>query len=276
MNGADLIYATPKIVTDIGDCYFYHTMEIPGYGLVKGEWDLRGDEHQYLGGVDLSGKRVLELGAASGFLTTHMERQGADVVAYDLSEEHSWDVVPFAGTDFTKYDEIRREHIRKLNNGFWLNHAANQSKAKVVYGTVYTVPDEIGEVDIATFASILLHLRDPFLALQTALRLVRETVIVTDVFPGSEYHLVGDLVHGDAPQGTETFELTQLGDPKMTFLPQYWDHAYGDTWWHLSPAVIQRFVGVLGFPRTEVTYHYALAGAHRTLLYTVVGHRDKS
>jgi hypothetical protein len=274
--GDDLIYATPRVVNDVSECYFYHTMDIPGHGLVKGEWDLRGDEHRYLGGVDFYGKRVLELGAASGFLTMYMERQGAEVVAYDLSEDHPWDVVPFAGTDFDRYDEIRREHVRKLNNGFWLNHAANDSKAQVVYGTVYTVPDEIGPVDIATFASILLHLRDPFLALQTALRLVRETVIVTDVYPASEYHLVADLVTGPEPAGSDPAPLAQIGDPKMTFLPQYWDHAYGDTWWHLSPAVIQRFIGVLGFERTEVSYHYALAGTQRTLLYTVVGHRTAS
>lgn len=268
-------YASPRTVTDLADCYFYHSMDIPGHGEVTGEWDLRGDEYRYLGGVDLAGKRVLELGAASGFLTVHMERQGAEVVAYDLSEEHSWDVVPFAGADVERYDQRRRDHLRKINNGFWLNHAANGLSAKLVHGTVYTVPAEIGEVDVATFASILLHLRDPFLALQTSLRLVTDTVIVTDVYPASEYHRVADLV--DAPDPAER-TLTPLpdaalGEPKATFLPQHWDRAYADTWWHMAPAAIQRYLGVLGFEKTEVTYHHALAGGRRVLLYTVVGHR---
>ncbi len=271
------IAARPRAVDSLADCYFYHSMDIPGHGAVKGEWDLRGDEYRYLGGVDLAGKRVLELGAASGFLTTHMEKQGADVVAYDLSEEHSWDVVPFADADLAEFDQVRRDHLRKLNNGFWLNHAAHGLSAKLVHGTVYTVPAEIGEVDVATFASILLHLRDPFLALQTSLRLVKDTVIVTDVYPASEYHLVADLVDAPDPDGDVTTPLPAEahGQPKATFLPQHWDQLYADTWWHMSPEAVRRYVGVLGFEKTEITYHHAYAGGRRTLLYTVVGQRTR-
>jgi hypothetical protein len=226
--------------------------------------------------VDFTGKRVLELGPASGFLTCHMERQGAEVVACDLSEDHSWDVVPFAGTDYAQADKYRREHLRKINNGWWLNHGANGSKAKVVYGTIYTVPAEIGPVDIATFASILLHVRDPFLALQSAAHLVRDKIIVTDLFPTTDFHLVGDILENPGPEGAETRALAATGDPKMVFLPQHWDQAYGDTWWLMSPSVIQRFLGILGFEKTDVTYHYAAStGNPRSLMYTVVGHRTK-
>ena len=63
----------------------------------------------------------------------------------------------------------RKAIIKRLNNAFWLCHKAYNSKAKVVYGTVYEIPEEIGMVDISTFGSILLHVRDPFLALQNAL-----------------------------------------------------------------------------------------------------------
>jgi hypothetical protein len=47
------IWAEPRDITDLDDCYFYHTMEIPGYGIVHGEWDLRGGEADYLGKVRL-------------------------------------------------------------------------------------------------------------------------------------------------------------------------------------------------------------------------------
>lgn len=269
------LYAPQRTVETVTECYFYHSMDIPGHGEVIGEWDLRGNEYRYLGGVDLAGKRVLELGAASGFLTTHMERQGAEVVAYDLSERHSWDVVPFAGTDPAANDAARRCHLRRINNAFWLNYRAQNLSARVVHGTAYTVPAEIGQVDVATFASILLHLRDPFLALQTSSRLVGETVVVTDVYPASEYHLVGDLVDAPDPGPGVTTPLPPeaYGQAKATFLPQHWDHTYADTWWHLSPEVVRRYVGVLGFERTEVTYHHQMAGDQRILLYTVVGHR---
>jgi SAM-dependent methyltransferase len=268
------LYAQPRMVEDVTDCYFYHSMEIPGLGEVTGEWDLRGDEYRYLGGVDLAGRRVLELGSASGFLTTHMERQGAAVVAYDLSEDDSWDVVPFRGVE-GQDAEAWGGHLRKINNGFWLNHRAQGLSAQLAHGTVYTVPEALGTFDVATFAAILLHLRDPFLALQTSLRLVTDTVIVTDVYPASDYHLVADLVDAPNPApGVRTpLPPEAHGQPKATFLPQHWDNAYGDTWWHMSPELIRRYVGVLGFPDTEITYHHALAGGRRTLLYTVVGRR---
>src|SRR5262249_514123 len=158
------IFAQPRVVTDVRDCCFYHTMEIPGHGVVEGQWDLRRGVDKYLGNVAFAGKRVLDVGAASGFLTFHMESQGADLIPYDLAPEHSWDVVPFAGIDLMEYLRERRETIRKLNNGYWFSHRAMASEAHMVHGTVYAIPEAIGTVDIAT-CGILLHLRDPFLAL---------------------------------------------------------------------------------------------------------------
>ena len=43
---------------------------------------------------------------------------------------------------------------------------ANNSSANVMYGTVYQIPEAIGRFDVGTLGSILLHLRDPFLAMQ--------------------------------------------------------------------------------------------------------------
>jgi O-methyltransferase len=57
-------------------------------------WDLRGKTDEYLGGIDLRGRGVLEIGPASGCLTVEMERAGADVTAIELPPEASWDVVP--------------------------------------------------------------------------------------------------------------------------------------------------------------------------------------
>jgi hypothetical protein len=50
------IFAIPLKVEDIADCYFYHTMELPGRGLIKGrDWDLRGGVDEYLGKVSFAG-----------------------------------------------------------------------------------------------------------------------------------------------------------------------------------------------------------------------------
>src|SRR6266480_139869 len=104
------LYAPPRLITTLEDCYFYHTIDIPGYGLVEGEWDLRQGIDAYLGKVVFKGKRVLELGTASGFVCFHMEREGADVVAYDLSDQHDWDVVPYGQYDYSDFMRERRKH----------------------------------------------------------------------------------------------------------------------------------------------------------------------
>ena len=251
-------YADSRTVTELEECYFYHSMEIPGYGLVEGPWDLRGGVDDYLGGVELRDKRVLEIGTASGFLCFTMEGRGADVVAYDLSEQQSWDVVPYARYDHESFDADRREHLRKLNNGWWLAHRAFESSAKVVYGTVYEIPEEIGRVEVATYGNVLRHFRDPFLALERGLRLTSESVIVTEN-PSLRYSL---------PQ-----MAASLLKPNMAFLPNFERVQPRESWWHFTPAVIRKMLGVLGFEDTSVRYHVQRFAGRRKPLFTVVGRR---
>src|SRR5436190_1282619 len=54
------IFATPRKVKDVADCYFYHTMELPGHGVIEGrDWDLRGRVDGYFGNVEFAGRRIL-------------------------------------------------------------------------------------------------------------------------------------------------------------------------------------------------------------------------
>jgi hypothetical protein len=72
------VFATPIDVSDVSACFFYHTMDLPGVGVVHGEWDLRDSFDEYIGGgVGVRGKRVLDVGAASGFVTFSLEQRGA-------------------------------------------------------------------------------------------------------------------------------------------------------------------------------------------------------
>ena len=253
-------YAEPRLVTDAGDCYFYHTMEIPGHGLVEGQWDLRKGIDAYAGRVDYSGKRVLEVGTASGHLCFWMEEQGAEVVGYDLSEDHPWDVVPYASATPGEFDADRRAIMRRINNGWWFAHRAFKSAAKVVYGTVYEIPESIGPVDISTWCSILLHLRDPFQALYRGSLLTRQTMVVTDLIgPAGVAHASGR--HPDT------------GLPQMQFIPDFTAGAPPETWWFLSAEIVQAFLGVLGFGDSVVTTHVQGGMMGDYDLFTVVAHR---
>lgn len=78
---------------------------------------------------------MLEIGTASGFICFSVERAGAEVVAYDLSPDFSWDMVPYAKLDVAALVAERKSHLGRLNNSFWLAHNKLESRAKVVYGT---------------------------------------------------------------------------------------------------------------------------------------------
>ena len=286
------VFSPPREIADIADCYFYHVMDVPGYGEVGGEWDLRGGEDSYLGGVSFAGKRVLEFGTASGHLCRYMERQGAEVIGFDLSIDRFWDFVPYAGFDVASELMRMREHVERMKNGWWFTRRAFGSKAKVVYGNIYDVPEAIGAVDIATFGSILLHLRDPFQALYSALRLTRETVIVTDVHPdqrpissdspsrplkflrqhvGLRRHLIKVLIKAKVippPVVQNTNYLYFLPNPYAGNF-----RAEIGSWWCFPPQVICRFLDVLGFRDHVVTEHFQTYLGKPVRLFTVVGKR---
>jgi hypothetical protein len=270
------LYARPRTVGDLDDCTFYHSMDIPGHGPVDGQWDLRHGLGSYLGGLRVDGKRVLELGTADGYISFEMERQGAEVVSYDLSDEYRWDIVPYARPSndparshddgyWLSTEDRFRDGIRRLNNAYWLCHRAFGSNARMVHGTIYDVPSAIGEVDIVTLGAVLLHTRDPFGALQSPLRLARETVVVTE--PRDRLSMPPAL------RRLKSILPQRLRRPTMRFIPDWRTARDPDGWWSLSPELIVEFIGVLGFEDSDVTYHSQLYKGRPRPMFTVVGHR---
>jgi hypothetical protein len=268
MAGKDL-YAPAQWVTDPAECNFYHTMELPDSGHVPGGWDLRRGIGRYLGFTSFAGKRVLDVGAATGFLSFHMERQGAEVVSYDLSADDRWDVVPFAGTDVLGIFQAVQQDLRGVRNSYWFCHRAYRSRNRVVYGTVYNIPRAIGPVDIATCGSILLHLRDPFLALENVCRLVQDTIIIADMVPR---RLAGLWALGRCLGSW----VTPVFGNQMRFLPKPGQKNLCGTWWYLSPQLIRDVIAVLGFGDARVIYHSQPFMGSRRLMYTVVGRRTEA
>jgi SAM-dependent methyltransferase len=260
-------YAPPRLVTRVEDCDFYHTIDLPGHGCARGPWDLRRGVRAYLGGEDFAGKRVLDVGAASGFLSFHLESRGAEVVSYDLSPEHPWDIVPFAGRSTDALQRAAGRGVARYNNSYWLAHRLLGSRARLAHGTVYAIPDGLGRFDAATCGSILLHLRDPFAALHNVCRLTRDTVVVADMIPRRRF-LLWQLACWFGRVGT-----CLLGR-RMRFLPSAAGTSYGDSgWWELPPALVCQFLHVLGFADTRVSYHTQLFHGATRLMFTVVGRR---
>jgi SAM-dependent methyltransferase len=254
------VYAERSDEPAFEDCYFYHTTELPGRGLITGEWDLRSGVDAYLGHENVAGKRVLELGTASGFLCFEMERRGAEVVAYDLNSAGSWDIVPFAGLDMPSIAADRAAHIAKINNSWWLSRHALGSAARVVYGSVYDIPAEIGAIDMCTFGALLLHLRDPLRALQSAAALRPQTIVVTEMERRKWF--------GFIPEAGFARRSAYFVPDAKTSVPI-------ETWWAFSPEAISNLLGIVGYRTTRVVHHKQSFHGKLLPMFTVVATRSE-
>ncbi len=243
------------------DCHFYHTLDLGGGRVVPGGWDMRGSEQNYLGHINYDGLRVLEFGAASGFLTFWMESQGAEVVALDIPPNHPQDLVPLPGMNLGEHQGGSAELSRQVRNSWWFGHRERRSKAKMVYADIYRLPGDLGRFDVSTFGSILLHLKDPFQALWEGARVTEKALVVTDLLP--------EVIYGD--EGNSLMEFNP-GDEKDNLV----------NWWRCSPGAISKMFRVLGFPHVDIKffkldyhpYHKVDAAPMTRFMFTAVGQRE--
>jgi len=245
----DKIFADPVKVADVGDCYFYHTMELPGYGVMNGEWDLRRGVDEYLGNVSFAGQRVLEIGPASGFLTFEMEKRGAEVISVEVTAEHGWDFVPYPPSKLEEIFAPRQIVMQRLKNSYWFSHSAHNSKARVYYGDVYNLPAALGKFDIAVMAAVLLHCRDPLRIVEQSGKMAKSLIIADKFHPDLE----------GAP-------ICRLAPTPQNFL---WH-----TWWHFSTQFFTQFLAVMGFTVSETLTHEQYHRGKAHTLFTILGRKE--
>lgn len=243
MNGkaqtlADML-VQPRYVDKLSDCFFYHAMDLPGFGEVRGHWDLRGRFNDYIGGVDLKGKSVIDVGAATGFLSFAAERSGAArVLSFDIADARQQAFLPFKNKPYyrepVRWAEQYGAEIEQWKNAYWLSHRLLKSKAEVYYGNIYELPAELGQFDVAIVGSVLEHLNDQITALASIARLTKETIV-----------LISPVLQTD--ERIARFEAL-ASNPDADF-----------TWWTYSLGVYHEVFGMLGFSIAKVSqakYYY--------------------
>jgi hypothetical protein len=250
------VFAEPRRNLKLDECQFYHTMDIPGVGLVSApdsKWDLR----PYVGDIlhtDFSGKSVIEIGPASSFLTFEMERMGADVTVVDAAPDHEWDIVPFPGLR-EKWGPASQIGWKAITNGWWFAREHHKSKARASYvGGNGARPDVLGRYDISVLANILLHNRDPLRILTNCADLADTVVIV-------------EQRHG---------ALEGFGQPVAKFDPipnpkpgeENWN-----VWWQFSTLYFRNFLTVMGFKEFLVHEYTVPWGTVPIPYFTMVAKR---
>lgn len=236
-------YAAPRRVESPEGCFFYHTMELPGLGVVHGQWDLRGHFEEYVGGVEVAGRSVLDVGTATGFLSFEAERLGAArVVSYDMSDVRQQALLPFKDKlyyqNHERWAELYGAEMERWKDAYWLCHRLLGSRAEVVYGSVYDVPPALGRFDVVIVGSVLEHLSDQVSALASIARVTKEAMVV--VTP-----------------------LLQTEERVARFEPLADNPDYDYTWWTYSVGVYREVFRMLGFRVERVSsgrYYYDYAG----------------
>ncbi len=228
-----MIGVSPVDVNDRSQCSFYHTIELPE-GVIEGIWDLRPIIQSYLGNVDVSGKKVLDIGTSTGFLSFHCESAGAtEVVSFDQSE-----AFPQESTVDWNGDPAE---FQKMKNAYWYCHERLKSNCRVVYGNVYDIPNDEA-FDIAILGSILLHLENPYGAIRSAARIAK-MIVITDAY---RHH-----------------------DDHMIFRPSYPKADW--CWWYISPQTAYRMLLSVGFTPQDPVFLRATGPKDNVVdLYSIV------
>ena len=158
---------------------WYHSIELPSGDVIEGIQtlpQLRQRIAQFPLPENLTGKRVLDIGAWDGWFSFEMERRGARVLAIDNARR----------TRFLKAREL-------------LNSRVEYRIADICRSAAR----DLGRFDIVLFFGVLYHLKHPMLALERVCDLATDLALV-------ESYVTDDGSRLDGPPVMEFYETTEF------------------------------------------------------------------
>lgn len=208
---------------------WYHSIDL-GHGVrTRGEFDHAPYLDRYALPARLDGKRVLDVGSFDGFWSFEFEKRGAAQVV-------AWDAPTFGDIDFPP--RVREAMpaatlAKPTGSGFILAADILGSKVERITGSVYEMtPARVGLFDMSHIGNVLVHLRDPALALQRLAAVTRgESWIVEAIEP-------------------------ELG--RDTTLMRYMGGQENCNWWRFSEPALLAMVRDAGFATAEVAARFAI------------------
>lgn len=218
-------------------------MDLPVVGLVRGTWHIR-DFAQYIGSVDLKGKTVLDVGAASGFLSFEAERAGASqVVSFDADSMDKMYRLPFGQnsywTDWPAWVTQSNDWLKSSKKSYRVAHGLLGSKAQTCYGDIFRLRTLLAsQCDVTIAGAFLEHLNDPVSALANMAMVTRERLVIafTPIIKSEEMLLRS---------------ATRMTDPASDF-----------TWWVGSRGLYRRVLENMGFEIERIVPSVAFTEPH--------------
>jgi tRNA (mo5U34)-methyltransferase len=213
---------------------WYHSIELAPGEVTPGWFDTRGAAAKVPLPPRLDGLRCLDVGTWDGFWAFEMERRGAgEVVAIDIDDPDRWDWPPQQRLQPERHAVELLQAVKGRGEGFRTAHAALGSHVRRRDRSVYELdPDVDGMFDVVFLGSLLLHLRDPVLALERLRGVCEGIAVIADTV-----ELVPSLVHRRRP----IVRLEGLDRP--------W-------WWQPNRAALLRMIESAGFTIEAATGIY--------------------
>jgi tRNA (mo5U34)-methyltransferase len=231
---------------------WYHTIDL-GHGVVTpGFVDHREQVPFYRWPESLTGMRCLDVATFDGFWAFEMERRGAaEVLGVDIADGNDCDL-----PRLVRLEAMKSPEHKPMGLGFRIAHDALGSKVEHRICSVYDLsPEKVGTFDFVNLGDLLLHLRDPQLALQRIASVCRGTFWMAEVYLPA---------------------LEGLGDRRLSqfspWLPSF-------TWWLPSTNTLRAMMAVAGFTDVEELDRFSLKtkdGSAAKVVYRAKGPARKA
>lgn len=225
---------------------WYHSIDLGNSIVTPGFFDHRHILPKYQLPESLAGKRVLDVAKFDGFWAFEFERLGAsEVVALDIETAAELDL-PFG----LRRTATKEELDRRFDAGFRLAHNALGSRVVSLHANVYDLdPERHGMFDLVHCGDLLLHLRDPALALARMFSVTRGMALISDtIYPDCDRA-------GGVP------------------LIEYQGGRGDNVWWRFGAVALRRMIEDAGFTRVEEVTRFEIAPAGTTRNITHVVYR---
>jgi tRNA (mo5U34)-methyltransferase len=237
--------AAREIADRIAPFEWYHTIDLPHGVSTPGFVDHRSQLPSYGLPDTLEGLRCLDVATYDGYWAFEMERRGAaEVVAVDVACWADCDIPKVILPDVRKLGADR-----PTGAAFVVAHDILESSVQRVICNVYELsPERLGEFDLVMLSDLLLHLRDPQLALESVFSVCRGMTVVADVF-NPNLEAFGDIC-----------------------LSQFTAQIPSETWWAPNVNTLRQMLTVAGFEPIDEVSRFVLDAHSTDPIHKVVLH----